>query len=88
MCAYSVVSDYYMDQHRWPQGNPLDTMDGAAIRMLKEITDKLDALDKRLKDIECDDPKKRAFKKKLAKRLRETADQGTRPLTNPVGVAR
>lgn len=76
MCSYSVVSDYYMRPQNWPNyvgNNPIDTMSGEQVRLLKEIGEKLDRLDKSLKDRDCIDPSKRAFKRKIAKRVRETS---------------
>ncbi len=76
MCSYSVISDYYMKPQNWPNyvgNNPIGTMNGEQVRLLKEISEKLDRLDKSLNDRECIDPSKRAFKKKIAQRIRQTA---------------
>lgn len=76
MCAMSVVSDYYMNPGFWPNHathNPIDTMSAEQVRLLKEISEKLDRLDKSLKDRDCIDPAKAAFKRKLNKRIRDTA---------------
>jgi hypothetical protein len=76
MCSYSVISDYYMNPGNWPNyypaRSPIDTMSGEQVRLLKEISLKLDRLDKSLKDRDCNDPSKAAFKRKLNKRIRET----------------
>jgi len=79
MCAYSVVSDYYMKPQNWPpqqwgvSQNPIDMMSAEQVRLLKEISEKLDKLDKSLKDRDCIDPSKAAFKKKIAARIRQTS---------------
>jgi hypothetical protein len=72
MCAYSAISDYYTDPKRWGYTSPIQSMDGETVRLLKEVADKLDKIDKRLNDIECNDPRKKIFKRAIDKRIRET----------------
>ena len=76
MCAYSVISEYYTRPPDSMATPPIQQMDGESVRLLKDIADKLDKLDKRLGDIECMDPTKAKFKKALNKRIRETAKKG------------
>jgi hypothetical protein len=66
MCSVSAVSDYYMRQ--WPQRfpdnpNPFSAADENADlrRDIKKALELLDSIDKRLKDVECNDPQKAAF---------------------------
>lgn len=61
MCASSVVSDYYgRTQPGWfsPSG---PAPDAETQRLLREVMLRLDAVDKRLGDIECKDPEKAKF---------------------------
>lgn len=69
MCASSVVSDYYMKQ--WPNSFPatpnvLTVADPETKRLLKEVMDRLDKIDKRLGDVECMDAEKAKWLAALA----------------------
>lgn len=65
MCAFSVVSDYYINT--WPSRFPNDPLpkriqlDPQLRQMLKDVLDRLDKIDKRLGDIECHDETKAEF---------------------------
>lgn len=63
MCSVSAVSDYYMQT--WPQRfqqNPTPWQSDPEVRrLLLEVVNRLDAIDKRLGDIECHDAAKEAF---------------------------
>lgn len=72
MCVVSVVSDYYSQQ--WPQRHDgqsvFQTMDSESVKLLKEALERLDKIDKRLKDIECNDPVKAKFLRQVKRRAR------------------
>lgn len=71
MCAVSAVMDYYTDGLRFPYAPKIETMDFTQINLLQEVIRKLDDLDKRLQDRDCNDPAKKKFEKKISKRIRE-----------------
>jgi hypothetical protein len=67
MCVVSAVSDYYL--RTWPQrfpDNPVPwSTDPDTREMLRKVIEQLDAIDKRLKDIECKEPAKEQFLKDI-----------------------
>jgi hypothetical protein len=67
MCSVSAVSEYY--QRDWMQRNPTTLLpwqsDPVVQQLLREVITRLDQIDKRLGDIECNEPAKEAFLKDL-----------------------
>lgn len=63
MCAVSAVSDYY--QTTWPQRFPTNLQpwqdDPGLAQQLLDVVKRLEAIDKRLGDIECKDAEKERF---------------------------
>ena len=55
MCVVSMVHDYFNRNTQFPQ------WDWATYAQLKEVLDKLNDLDKRLKQLECTDPSKQKW---------------------------
>jgi len=79
MCAVSMISDVYGRQQPsnpitwpWPQTLPqtLPWTDDA-LKDLREILKKVDALDKKLGLAECEDPKKAEWMKSIEDRLKK-----------------
>lgn len=75
MCTVSMIADYY-DKRTWPGSPPfpynppaplppVPQWDEESKRLLREVLERLDKLDKRLGDIECND----IAKEKLFKQL-------------------
>lgn len=67
MCAMSVVSDYFLQQP-FRQPNPLlplQSWDDESKQLLREVLQRLDKLDKRLGDIECNEPSKAELRRQL-----------------------
>lgn len=69
MCSVSAISDYYTRQ--WPNSFPstpdvLTVADPETKRLLKEVMDRLDKIDKRLGDVECMDAEKAKWLAQLA----------------------
>jgi hypothetical protein len=81
MCSVSVVSDYYRDRSRdWqtipmpgpmypynPAGPlpPVSQWDRESKQLLREVIERLDKLDHRLRDIECHDKSKAELRRQL-----------------------
>ncbi len=85
MCAVSFVSDYYTKQ--WPQQHPTSPApwqsDPTVAAQLLEVLRRLDAIDKRLGDIECKDATKAAFIRALeaaAQGLKDSDALASRPV--------
>lgn len=69
MCSVSAVSDYFAQpggvfQQRFPNA-PNPTADPEVARLLREVVERLDKIDKRLGDVECKDEVKAAFLKEI-----------------------
>ena len=62
MCAVSVMYD-------WGQTVPMQTWTPPAFEQFKEILRRLEALDKKLAQPDCDDPAKAAWMHEVEKRL-------------------
>ena len=77
MCAVSAVMDYYANPHKYPHAPKIDTMDMTQINLLREVIQRLDELDKKLEDRDCNDPAKQKFEKKISKRIRELRQDKT-----------
>lgn len=54
MCAVSMISQY-----QWP--TPVRSMDDDTKRLLREVVQRLDQIDKRLNDRDCFDEEKKKF---------------------------
>lgn len=66
MCAVSMVSDYYTKI--WPERFPAKAdpwRDPEIAKMLKDIIERLDKVDKKLNDIECNEESKTKFLKDI-----------------------
>ncbi len=63
MCSVSVVHDYMRTNV------PLEWWDRPKFDEYKEIIDRLDKLDKKLDQPECEDPEKAAWMKQVEERL-------------------
>lgn len=64
MCAVSAMFDYA--QRNWPVNPPQTQLvpvvwDNEAVKLFKEIIDRLDKLDKKMGDKDCVDPAKATF---------------------------
>lgn len=67
MCVVSMVTDYYNDiwPKRWPSNPRPWEQDEELKKQLKEVLERLDQIDKKLKDKDCKDEKKKKFIKAL-----------------------
>lgn len=68
MCSVSVVHDYWSKNTKTSQWSQQDLTD------YKEVIRLLDKLDKRLGQLECEDPAKAAWMREVEKRLQGLED--------------
>jgi len=78
MCSVSAISDYYGERiypgrtlipydglRLQPYLPPIPQWDAETKRLLSEVLERLDAIDKRLGDVECHDESKAELKRQL-----------------------
>lgn len=87
MCAVSAVSDYY--QRVWPDRFPNSPApwqaDSEVAKSLLEVLKRLDAIDKRLGDIECKDEAKAKFIAALERAAQDLKGAQTAPAASLLG---